>query len=250
MTTDTHQPDDIDVSIVVPIFNEEENVPHLFQALSDALATLNRRYEIILIDDGSTDGTSRAVRDARADGKPEIRLIRHSVRSGQSAAVATGVREARAPWIATLDGDGQNDPAFLPEMVEALQKAGLQAGMVQGQRVGRQDTRAKKWASRFANGLRGWLLRDGVRDSGCGLKAFRRDAYLELPFFDHIHRFMPAMMLRANVLESAMPTMISAAALAMAHGLAPRLAAALVGYGIVLCLATLPAWAWLLARIA
>jgi len=106
------------------------------------------------------------------------------------------VRHARSAIVATLDGDGQNDPAFLPEMVEALQKAGLQAGMVQGQRVGRKDTGFKRWQSKIANGVRARVLKDDTRDTGCGLKCFRREAYLALPYFDALHRFMPALMAR------------------------------------------------------
>ncbi|TWI33194.1 glycosyltransferase family 2 protein [Paracoccus sulfuroxidans] len=182
------------ITVVIPARDEVVAIAPLVDEVAAALT--GKDYEIIVIDDGSQDGTDRLLHTLSLRN-PRLRHHRQLQSRGQSTAVRTGVRLARAPLIATLDGDGQNPPDQIPLLLAPLEAdVSGRLGLVQGQRVGRQDTRAKKWASRFANGLRGWLLRDGVRDSGCGLKAFRRDAYLELPFFDHIHRFMPAMMLR------------------------------------------------------
>jgi dolichol-phosphate mannosyltransferase len=122
--------------------------------------------------------------------------LRHGETCGQSAAVRSGVRAARAPIVATLDGDGQNDPAFIPRLVEALETSGPGTGLVAGQRIGRKDTGFKKLQSRVANAVRGRILQDGTRDTGCGLKAFRREAFLALPYFDGLHRFLPALMRR------------------------------------------------------
>src|SRR5437763_16196349 len=125
-----------------------------------------------------------------------LRQIKHAKSCGQSAAVRTGVAHARAPVVVTLDGDGQNDPAFIPALLQALEAGGLQTGLVAGQRIGRKDTGLKKLQSRIANAVRGAVLRVGTRDTGCGLKAFRRDAFLALPYFDGLHRFLPALMRR------------------------------------------------------
>jgi dolichol-phosphate mannosyltransferase len=187
---------DLDVSVVVPVCNEQDNVVPLAREIHDALAGCCR-HETIFVDDGSTDGTVAAARSARAAGMVEIRLLRHAVRSGQSAAVATGVRAARAPWIATLDGDGQNDPADIPGLLEALrQPQSPRLKLVMGNRTTRRDTWLRRLSSRVANGVRGGLLRDGTPDTGCGIKVFERDAFLDLPRFDHMHRFMPALFQR------------------------------------------------------
>lgn len=154
-------------------------------------------FETIFVDDGSTDGTARAVVAARLQGMPEVRLVRHQVRSGQSAAVATGVRAARARWIATLDGDGQNDPADIPKLLEAVAQSnspGLR--LVMGNRTTRRDTWLRRLSSRVANGVRGGLLKDGTPDTGCGIKVFDRDVFLDMPRFNHMHRFMPALFQR------------------------------------------------------
>ncbi|KPF71824.1 dolichol-phosphate mannosyltransferase [Bosea sp. AAP35] len=182
------------LSIVVPVRNEVGNVGPLLADIEAACASL-ATFEIIFVNDGSSDGTAAAL-TALARSRPWLRIVTHAQSCGQSAAVRSGVRHARAPIVATLDGDGQNDPAFLPAMLEALQQAGMKAGLVQGQRVGRKDTGFKKLQSRIANGVRGRLLQDGTRDAGCGLKCFRREAYLALPYFDALHRFMPALMVR------------------------------------------------------
>lgn len=182
------------LSVVVPVRNEVGNVEPLLADIETACRELGP-FEAIYVNDGSSDGTAEALAKL-AETRPWLRVLRHEQSCGQSAAVRSGVRHARAPVVVTLDGDGQNDPAFIPAMVEALQKAGLQAGLVQGQRVGRKDTGFKKWQSRVANGVRARVLRDDTRDTGCGLKCFRREAYLALPYFDALHRFMPALMVR------------------------------------------------------
>ncbi|MDP3411161.1 MAG: glycosyltransferase family 2 protein [Bosea sp. (in: a-proteobacteria)] len=182
------------LSVVVPVRNEVGNVGPLLADIETACAQVGA-FEVVFVNDGSTDGTAAALA-ALATSRPWLKIVGHAQSCGQSAAVRTGVRHARAPIVATLDGDGQNDPAFLPAMLTALQGAGMQAGLVQGQRVGRKDTGFKKLQSRIANGVRGRLLKDGTRDAGCGLKCFRREAYLALPYFDALHRFMPALMVR------------------------------------------------------
>lgn len=182
------------LSVVVPVRNEIGNLAPLLADIESACAPIGN-FEIVYVNDGSSDGTPAALLEL-ASTRPWLRIVTHAQSCGQSAAVRSGVRHARAPIVATLDGDGQNDPAFLPAMLEALQAAGLQTGLVQGQRVGRQDTGFKKLQSRIANGVRGRLLKDGTRDAGCGLKCFRREAYLALPYFDALHRFMPALMVR------------------------------------------------------
>ena len=182
-----------DVSVVIPVCNEQDNVLPLAREIHAALEG-RYRYETIFVDDGSTDGTAEAVRAARREGMPEIRLVRHSVRSGQSAAVATGVREARAPWIATLDGDGQNDPADIPKLLDAVrQAASPRLRLVMGNRTTRRDTWLRRLSSRVANGVRGWMLKDGTPDTGCGIKVFDRAVFMDMPRFNHMHRFMPAL---------------------------------------------------------
>lgn len=182
------------LSVVVPVRNEVGNVGPLLADIEMACTPLGA-FEVVFVNDGSSDGTPAAL-TALAATRPWLRIVTHAQSCGQSAAVRSGVRHAQAPIVATLDGDGQNDPAFLPAMLEALRTAGMQAGLVQGQRVGRKDTGFKKLQSRIANGVRGRLLKDGTRDAGCGLKCFRREAYLALPYFDALHRFMPALMVR------------------------------------------------------
>lgn len=182
------------ISVVVPVRNEVGNVGPLLADIEKACAPLGA-FEVVYVNDGSSDGTAAVLADLAAS-RPWLRIVTHAQSCGQSAAVRSGVRQARSAVVATLDGDGQNDPAFLPAMLEALQQAGTQVGLVQGQRVGRKDTGFKKLQSRIANGVRGWLLKDSTRDTGCGLKCFRREAYLALPYFDALHRFMPALMVR------------------------------------------------------
>jgi len=179
------------LSVVVPVKNEALNILPLVEEIERACAPL-APFEVIYVDDGSTDDTGDQVLAARA-ARPWLRLVRHEASCGQSAAVRTGVQAARAPLVATLDGDGQNDPAFIPQMVAVLDDPSV--GLVAGQRVGRKGA-AKRWQSRIANGVRGRILKDGTRDTGCGLKVFRRDVYLRLPYFDALHRFMPALVKR------------------------------------------------------
>jgi glycosyltransferase involved in cell wall biosynthesis len=183
------------LSIVIPARNEAEPIIALVNGIDAALASL-APFEIIVVDDGSTDN-SVAVLTERALSMPHLRIIRHDQSAGQSAGVHSGVLAARSPIICTLDGDGQNPPEELPKLAAPLlgDATGL-IGLVAGQRVDRQDTLSKKFASRFANGLRAWILKDNTRDTGCGLKAFRRDAFLRLPYFDHMHRYLPALFAR------------------------------------------------------
>ncbi|AMJ63482.1 glycosyltransferase family 2 protein [Bosea sp. PAMC 26642] len=191
--TETPNPQPL-LSVVVPVRNEVGNVGPLLGDIEAACQPVGA-FEVVYVDDGSSDGTPAALAEL-AVTRPWLRIVTHAHSCGQSAAVRSGVRQARAVVVATLDGDGQNDPSFLPAMVEALQQAGPGAGLVQGQRVGRKDTGFKKLQSRIANGVRGAILKDGTRDAGCGLKCFRREAYLALPYFDALHRFMPALMVR------------------------------------------------------
>lgn len=183
-----------DLSIVIPMKNEGENIAPLLDGV--AAACEGTDYEIIVVNDGSTDDTAAiALRRAAADAR--IRLLNHPVSAGQSAAVHNGARMARGRIICTLDGDGQNPPEELPKLFTPLmQDESGRLGLVAGQRVARQDTLSKKWGSRLANGLRARVLHDGTRDTGCGLKGFRRDAFLALPYFDHMHRYLPALFKR------------------------------------------------------
>ncbi|NEU11275.1 glycosyltransferase family 2 protein [Methylobacterium sp. BTF04] len=182
------------LSVVVPVKNEAGNIASLVAEIGAACAPLGP-FEVIYVDDGSTDGTAAALAAART-GRPWLRILRHARSGGQSAAVRSGVGIARGPVVATLDGDGQNDPAFLPALFAALEAGGPRTGLAQGQRVGRKDGRLKTWQSRIANRVRGAILKDSTRDTGCGLKVFRREMYLALPYFDALHRFMPALVAR------------------------------------------------------
>lgn len=183
------------VSVVVPVKNEQGNVAPLIAEIAGAFENGETAFEMIFVDDGSTDETSVILANLRGS-YPMLRQLRHDESRGQSAAIRSGVRAARGAYIATLDGDGQNNPAFIPAMIEILKRGEGKTGIVQGQRVGRKDTAFKRWQSRMANRIRGGILKDGTRDTGCGLKAFPRAVYLELPYFDAIHRFMPALVKR------------------------------------------------------
>jgi glycosyltransferase involved in cell wall biosynthesis len=180
------------VSIVVPVRNEAQNVEPLVNEIAAALGSMP--FEIVYVNDGSTDKTGEELTRLMAT-RPWLRQIRHAVSCGQSAAVRTGVTHARAPTIVTLDGDGQNDPAFIPALLKGL-TANPQIGLAAGQRVGRKATGFKRFQSRIANRIRSLVLRDGTRDTGCGLKAFRREVFLSLPYFDGLHRFLPALIRR------------------------------------------------------
>jgi glycosyltransferase involved in cell wall biosynthesis len=184
----------IAVSIVVPVRNEADNIAPL---IAEIAAALDGRwnYEIVYVNDGSTDATSERLKAAMTE-RPNLRQLRHAVSTGQSAAVRSGVRAARGGIVATLDGDGQNNPSFLPALISAVEQGGERTGLAAGQRVGRKDTGFKKIQSRIANGVRKAILHDGTRDTGCGLKAFRREVFLALPYFDGLHRFLPALVRR------------------------------------------------------
>jgi dolichol-phosphate mannosyltransferase len=181
------------ISVVVPVRNEAGNVEPLIAEIARAMAAL-APFEIVYVNDGSSDGTAAELRKLTRQ-YAFLRHVDHAVSCGQSAAVRTGVAFARAPVVVTLDGDGQNDPVFLPALVAAIERdPGI--GLVAGQRVGRKATGFKKLQSRIANTVRGAVLRDGTRDTGCGLKAVRRDVFLALPYFDGLHRFLPALVRR------------------------------------------------------
>jgi dolichol-phosphate mannosyltransferase len=182
-----------DVSVVVPVYDEEAAAPALAREI--AAAFRGRSFEMVFVDDHSRDGTRAALSALKAE-LPQLRVLAHKSNSGQSRAIRTGILAARAPLILTLDGDGQNDPADGPALIDALSAAPPNLALMGGERVKRQDSQAKKLASRFGNGIRKRMLRDSANDTGCGLKAFRREAFLRLPYFDHIHRYLPALMLR------------------------------------------------------
>jgi len=184
-----------DLSIITPMHNEAGNAADLVREIHAALD--GRRFEIICVNDASTDATLEELTALKAD-IAQLRILSHRRNAGQSRALRTGVLAARAPVICTLDGDGQNPPADIPALVDALTRPDAPAalGLVGGRRAKRQDSGWKKLASRVGNGVRKRLLKDEADDTGCGLKAFRRDAYLLLPYFDHQHRFIPALMKR------------------------------------------------------
>jgi dolichol-phosphate mannosyltransferase len=181
------------VSVVVPVRNEAGNIAPLVAEIAAALA--GRAFEILYVNDGSRDATEQELRGLMTL-HPWLRQLRHAQSCGQSAAVRSGVIAARAGIVVTLDGDGQNDPAFIPSLLAALEQGAPQIGLVAGQRVGRKAAGFKRWQSRIANAARGAVLKDGTRDTGCGLKAFRRDLFLALPYFDGLHRFLPALVRR------------------------------------------------------
>jgi len=184
----------VSVSIVVPVRNEAGNIAPLIAEITGALDG-RWAYEIVYVNDGSTDATAERLADEMTR-RTNLRVVSHEQSTGQSAAVRSGVRAAHGAIVATLDGDGQNDPAFLPDLIAALEKGGAQVGLAAGQRVGRKDTGFKKLQSRLANRIRNAVLRDGTRDTGCGLKAFRREVFLMMPYFDGLHRFLPALVRR------------------------------------------------------
>lgn len=186
----------VELSVIVPVKDEEDNIAPLVDEIVAALDGQGA-FEIIVVDDGSTDSTARILHDLKAR-VPQLRPMQHAENCGQSAAVRTGVLAARGQLIVTIDGDGQNDPADIPRLLEEFTREAGDGnlGMVGGQRAKRQDSFAKKYVSRLANRIRRRLLNDDAEDSGCGLKLMRREAFLRLPYFDHMHRFMPALMKR------------------------------------------------------
>jgi dolichol-phosphate mannosyltransferase len=180
------------ISVVVPVKDEAGNVGPLAREIAAALA--GESFEVLFIDDGSSDGTPAALTALKTE-IPQLRVLRHSRNLGQSRGIRTGVLAARGEIIVTLDGDGQNDPADIPKLLAVL-RAGGDVGMVSGVRVKRKDTTSRRIASRLGNGFRNLMLGDGASDTGCGLKVFRRQAFLELPYFDHVHRFLIALVQR------------------------------------------------------
>ncbi|MFT3808045.1 glycosyltransferase family 2 protein [Arenimonas sp.] len=186
----------IELSVVVPVFNERDNIPPL---VGEVVAALRGRipFEIVYVNDQSKDDSLDVLRALKAT-TPELRVISHLKQSGQSTAVRTGVKAARGAWIATLDGDGQNDPADIPKLLDARDAADPDVKLFAGWRVNRKDTGSKRWASKFANAIRSRLLRDETPDTGCGIKLFDRAVFLDLPYFDHMHRYLPALVKRAG----------------------------------------------------
>lgn len=184
------------ISVVIPVFNESGNIGGLVREVVLHLRGVVP-FDVLCVDDHSDDDT-RTVLAALKEEVPELRVLLHHRRCGQSTAIRTGVKHALSPWIVTLDGDGQNDPADIPKLLAAREQAGAQTKLFAGWRVNRQDSTSKRWASRWANRIRQALLHDDTPDTGCGIKLFERAAFLELPYFDHMHRYLPALMQRAG----------------------------------------------------
>jgi len=184
------------LSVVVPVHNERDNIVPLLTEIAAALRGTSA-FEIVYVDDASKDD-SLAVLTAAKQPFPELRVLRHLAQSGQSTAVRTGVKAARGEWIATLDGDGQNDPADIPKLLAMQKDSPASIKLFAGWRVNRQDSGSKRWASKWANAIRSRMLRDETPDTGCGIKLFERAAFLDLPYFDHMHRYLPALMQRAG----------------------------------------------------
>jgi dolichol-phosphate mannosyltransferase len=187
------------ISAVIPVCNEQDNVTPLLKEISQA-ATQAPVTEIIYVDDGSSDNTHAILTSLRSS-EPKLRVLRHEHRSGQSAALWTGIKAASNEIIVTLDGDGQNNPADIEKLYKLFEQNGGKAAalMVAGEREKRHDNLIRRISSRSANKIRGWLLKDKTKDTGCSLKMFRRSDYLNLPFFNHMHRFLPALMMRDGV---------------------------------------------------
>jgi dolichol-phosphate mannosyltransferase len=191
------------VSVVVPVFNERDNIPPLIAEIVAALRG-KHAFEIVYVDDHSRDD-SWEVLQAQMREVPELRALRHRRQSGQSTAIRTGVKAARAPWIATLDGDGQNDPADIPKLLAERDAAPPELKLFAGWRVNRRDSGSKRWASKFANAIRSRMLKDETPDTGCGTKLFERAMFLDLPYFDHMHRYLPALVRRAGYASVSVP---------------------------------------------
>jgi dolichol-phosphate mannosyltransferase len=195
----------MDLSIVIPVRNEAGNIAPLVAEIASALHSAGIDYEIIYVDDGSTDSTAVEIDRLQASNK-RLRLVRHAKSCGQSAAVRTGVKAARAAWIATLDGDGQNDPADIPPLWQIARAAPTNPPLlIAGHRARRQDSWTKRRASKIANAIRRAMLHDDTPDTGCGLKLFPRALFLDLPYFDHMHRFLPALVLREGGVVRSLP---------------------------------------------
>ena len=190
-------------AIIAPMLNEADAVAPMAREIAAACAALGP-FEAIFVNDGSSDDTSARIAAMRAEF-PWLSEVRHARPCGQSAAVRSGVLAARAPVICTIDGDNQNPPAEIPKLVRPLLEGPARPGLVAGERVDRQDTAARRLASRLANRLRAAMLGDDTRDTGCGLKAFPRELFLALPFFDHMHRYLPALVRREGFEVMRMP---------------------------------------------
>jgi dolichol-phosphate mannosyltransferase len=184
----------VELSVVIPVFNEVESIALLIDEICGQLDG-KLEYEIIVVDDGSTDSTPGVLQSSR-QAHPQLRILRHRMRCGQSAAIASGVQAAASLWIATLDGDGQNDPADILTLYRALDKSFSAGMLVTGYRKQRRDDWLKRVSSRVANAVRAWVLGDDTPDSACGLRVFAREIFLALPQFDHMHRFLPALVQR------------------------------------------------------
>lgn len=185
----------MEISVVVPVYNEEENAGPLIEEIAAAMQ--GHAFEMVFVDDHSTDTTLQVLKNLKKIHK-NLRVLHHNQNAGQSRSVRSGVMAAKGIFIATLDGDGQNDPANIPALFKQMTRndAPENLALVGGRRAKRKDTWAKRVGSKLGNGVRKWLLKDEADDTGCGLKVFRRDAFLRLPYFDHIHRYIPALMLR------------------------------------------------------
>jgi len=183
------------LSVVIPVYNEEENIVDLIEEVVSVMPALGE-YEIVVVDDGSKDKTLDVLKTRQAKNDIPLRIIRHLDNCGQSTALHTGVTCSQGEWIITLDGDGQNNPVDIPALYSRLNGSATNLKLVCGHRQKRQDSQIKLLSSRVANGIRSRILGDGVADTGCGLKMFPRDVFLNLPFFDHMHRFLPALVRR------------------------------------------------------
>lgn len=190
-------------SVVVPVFNERDNVTPLVNEIVAALRG-KYRFEIVYVDDQSKDDSFQVLKDLMAS-VPELRVVQHIRQSGQSTAVRNGVKASRGQWIATLDGDGQNDPADIPKLIEARNNAAPEIKLFAGWRVNRKDTGSKRWASKIANSIRASFLKDETPDTGCGIKLFERAVFMDLPYFDHMHRYLPALVKRAGFQSVSVP---------------------------------------------
>ncbi|MDD7908436.1 MULTISPECIES: glycosyltransferase family 2 protein [Pseudovibrio] len=182
-----------EISVVIPAKDERDNLPILLDEIAAALHS--HQFEVLVVDDGSTDGTGEVLKDYGRENT-FLRVLRHDRSGGQSCAVRSGLCHARGAIIITIDGDGENDPAYMPELLAALNAGGETVGLAAGQRLGRKASLFKRYASKAANKLRGAMLKDNTRDSGCGLKAIRTDVFKRLPYFDGWHRFLPALVIR------------------------------------------------------
>jgi len=188
--------DTLDLSVLIPARNEVDNLPALLAEIRTALAC--EHYEVLVVDDGSNDHTLHVLQQLQQQGFSQLRVLRHARSLGQSTSLWHAAQAAHGHWLATLDGDGQNDPADIPAMLALARASQGSLQLVAGHRINRRDSASKRWASRLANGLRSRLLKDATPDTGCGLKLIERAAFLRLPYFDHMHRFIPALILRHN----------------------------------------------------